>query len=132
MSTNSTIAMLNENGTVEQIYCHWDGYLDYVGKILVEEYNTTENIKELIALGSISELHGDIDKVVAYHRDRGDKLEISVYKSMHDYLENSMCMEYNYIFVDEEWYYCNGCPDLSAPGKAGFTKVEPELQKGGD
>ena len=37
MSTRSNIAIKRKNGTVESIYCHWDGYLSYNGKILLKK-----------------------------------------------------------------------------------------------
>lgn len=54
MSTRSNIAILNTNGTVEEIYCHNDGNPAGVGKILLEHYNTEPKVRELIALGDIS------------------------------------------------------------------------------
>lgn len=56
MSTNSSISMLNDDGTVTSIYCHWDGYLSYNGRILYDHYNDKEKVKQLIALGSLSSL----------------------------------------------------------------------------
>ena len=38
MATRSRIAIEKENGTVESIYCHWDGYPENNGRILVENY----------------------------------------------------------------------------------------------
>lgn len=89
MSTRSLIAVKNEDGTVSSIYCHFDGYPEYVGKILVENYTDPEKIKALLALGSLSSLaprlapnpdenhsfDNPVDEVcVAYHRDRGEDL----------------------------------------------------------
>ncbi len=34
MATRSTIALEFADGTVEQVYCHWDGYLDHNGALL--------------------------------------------------------------------------------------------------
>jgi len=56
MATRSTIAIRNADNTVTAIYCHWDGYLSYNGKILFENYNTEEKVRELIALGDLSVL----------------------------------------------------------------------------
>jgi hypothetical protein len=82
MSTNSRIGKLNEDGTVTSIYCHWDGYPSYVGKILVENYDNTTAVNKLIDLGNISELNETIDTVVAYKRDRNEtKCEPLVHSS---------------------------------------------------
>ena len=43
MGTRSTIAIKNQDGSVTGIYCHWDGYVDHVGVMLKEHYNTEMN-----------------------------------------------------------------------------------------
>ena len=54
MGTRSTIGVLNTDGSVTAVYCHWDGYPEHNGKILMENYTTEEKVRELIGLGSIS------------------------------------------------------------------------------
>lgn len=39
MSTRSTIAIENGNGTIKKVYCHYDGYISHVGKVLAEHYS---------------------------------------------------------------------------------------------
>ena len=91
MSTRSLIAMQIEEDKYRTIYCHSDGYLTYNGAMLLDYYNTPEKVKELIDLGSISFLAKKLnpdpskphsfnyderqeDVVVAYGRDRGEKM----------------------------------------------------------
>lgn len=57
MSTRSYIFVENEDGTLDGIYCHFDGYLDGVGTVLLKSYNGAENEakrQELIGLGDLS------------------------------------------------------------------------------
>jgi hypothetical protein len=56
MATRSTIGVLNTDGSVTAVYCHWDGYPEHNGKILNENYTTEEKVRELIGFGSISSL----------------------------------------------------------------------------
>ena len=56
MGTRSTIALEFADGTVEQVYCHWDGYLDHNGKILLEHYSDPFKLRDLIDMGGISSL----------------------------------------------------------------------------
>ena len=131
MATRSTIAILRDNGTVAQIYCHWDGYLDNNGKILVEHYTTPEKIEALIALGSLSSLGAELGEkhsfdipfkygtpeynaeaearrniCTAYGRDRGETgVAATVYKDLGDYEANAQAEEYNYVFMHGEWTY---------------------------
>jgi hypothetical protein len=131
MATRSTIAILRDNGTVAQIYCHWDGYLDNNGKILVEHYTTPEKIEALIALGSLSSLGAELGEkhpfdipfaygtpeynaenerrdgiCTAYGRDRGETgTEAKVYKDLATYERKAQMEEYNYVFMHGEWTY---------------------------
>ena len=120
MATRSTIAIQLENGSINQVYCHWDGYLSNNGKILMEYYNNAEIIKYLISKGSISILAKNInhnkdskhefnspqkDVCVFYHRDRDEELYIDSFENFEEYSENGNFEEFNYIFKDNEWYY---------------------------
>lgn len=60
MATRSTIGVLNTDGSVTAVYCHWDGYPEHNGKILIENYTTEEKVRELIGFGSISSLGAKI------------------------------------------------------------------------
>lgn len=53
MSTHANIAILKPNGDIQSIYCHYDGYPQYVGKILHEHYNEQSLVEQLINLGDI-------------------------------------------------------------------------------
>lgn len=61
MATRSRIGIVNDNGTVTSIYCHWDGYISNNGKILLEHYTDKEKVEKLISLGSISSLARNVD-----------------------------------------------------------------------
>lgn len=61
MSTRSNIAILNNDGTVTAIYAHWDGYIDYNGRILSESYQEIEKVKKLISGGDLSSLYREIE-----------------------------------------------------------------------
>jgi hypothetical protein len=56
MGTRSTIALEFADGTVQQVYCHWDGYLEHNGKILQEHYSDPFKLRDLIDLGDMSSL----------------------------------------------------------------------------
>jgi hypothetical protein len=62
MGTRSTIALEFADGTVEQVYCHWDGYLEHNGKILFEHYSDPFKLRDLIDQGGISSLGKVIGK----------------------------------------------------------------------
>jgi hypothetical protein len=110
MATRSTIALEFADGTVQQIYCHWDGYLEHNGAILQEHYLDPFKVQRLIEGGAVSSLAPSIDKpeghsfdksvdgyTVFYARDRGEDLHVSKFKDYADYRANAQGEEYNYI-----------------------------------
>ena len=56
MGTRSTIALEYADGTVGQVYCHWDGYLAYNGQMLLKHYSNPFILRDLIDLGDVSSL----------------------------------------------------------------------------
>lgn len=121
MATRSTIAYCDEeSGKVYQIYCHWDGYPDHNGKILLEHYNSIDKIKDLIALGSLSILGESLGEkqdfnnhrdgmCLAYHRDRGEDISINEFINISDYaLSKRAKEEFNYIYTNGQWHMFTG------------------------
>ena len=118
MATRSTIAVVNPDNTVDQIYCHWDGYLSHNGRILKESYTTLNAVKELISHGDLSSLAPKVNPTgehsftkpekgvcVYYGRDRGEKnTKPRTYSDLKVFLRNMQCEEYDYVFKDNEWF----------------------------
>ena len=132
MSTRSRIGIENKNGTITSIYCHHDGYLEGVGKILVNHYKAEEKIRKLMELGDISSLgtepvenlrgwenpgFGTTDWMKAYkelrqenqcviYKTRGEDCPAKTHKSIEEYQKYSRdCWgEYAYLFKDGEWF----------------------------
>jgi hypothetical protein len=125
MGTRSTIALEFADGTVEQVYCHWDGYLEHNGKILAEHYSDPFKLRDLIDQGDLSSLRSNIgvehgfsvhetlhtveeydnlygDMCVFYTRDRGEPLRVNKFKDLKDYYENCQHEEYDYILRQVE------------------------------
>ena len=133
MATRSTIAIELADGTVKQVYCHWDGYVDGVGKTLQEHYSARSKVEELVEHGDLSSL-GDVigfkhpfthigtDMTLDEHesnfgamctfygRDREETMtEAKVFQSYQDYIENHQYEEYEYVFrQDNKWHVCDG------------------------
>ena len=127
MGTRSTIALEFADGTVEQVYCHWDGYLAHNGQILLEHYSNPFILRDLIDLGDISSLgkivgtkhpfsphEGETQKALYeaamaqgattfYGRDRGENgVSARKFKDYADYVENHQYEEYDYILRSVE------------------------------
>jgi hypothetical protein len=115
MATRSTISVLNDDGSVKTVYCHWDGYLEGVGKTLLENYNTKEAADKLISGGAISSLGSYISEnkesfdrpsdkdYTVYYSFRDEDLSVENYSSLEDYEENHQFEEFDYIFSDNMW-----------------------------
>lgn len=61
MATRSMIYKEEQDGTLKGIYCHWDGYLEYNGSILLEHYSEPDKLEKLLALGDISSLGEELE-----------------------------------------------------------------------
>jgi len=75
MATRSTIGVLNSDGSVRAVYCHWDGYPEHNGKLLLENYTSEDLVRELIELGSISSLGRQIGEKHPFSKFEDDKGE---------------------------------------------------------
>jgi hypothetical protein len=138
MATRSRIAIERETGTVNSIYCHWDGYPSHNGKILTEHYTDRAKVYSLINLGDISSLAVNLEPgegethsfekpvngvTVAYHRDRGEE-----YTSPTVHLDRNAFMasdveEFGYLFTKEgDWFVIDGNKNQRT-----FTPVETYL-----
>jgi hypothetical protein len=104
MATRSRIGIENQDGTVSSIYCHFDGYESGVGATLKEYYTTREKVQSLIDLGDISSLNETIEETVAYHRDRGERLNKARVDASIETFGKSDFEEYGRVFTLEgEW-----------------------------
>lgn len=121
MATRSLIAKQIAEDKFRTIYCHWDGYLDHNGRVLLDHYNTPEKLDELLALGPISFLAPKLnpdpnmphtfenpqqDVVQAYARDRGEEFHPAVELSFDELMDDRAWADYVYIFDQEgKWKY---------------------------
>lgn len=121
MSTNSYIGKaLSCTDEVEFVYCHFDGYPSWVGKILNDYYATPELVDELIKLGDIYSLNINIapktnrhslkyredNTLLAYHRDLKEPWDVSAPKKckLVDYFNEDFSIDYYYLYRNGDWY----------------------------
>ncbi|MEP3479769.1 MAG: hypothetical protein ABJZ55_11015 [Fuerstiella sp.] len=122
MATRSLIARATDAG-YESVYCHWDGYPQHNGVILLTHYRTAEAVTELLSFGDISilgpkigvahdfEQAGHSPFTTFYGRDRGDTGE-HTRPAHHSFLcgvlkrAQSHGCEFIYLFEDNDWVYC--------------------------
>jgi len=143
MSTRSYIAKKQPDDTFKAIYCHFDGYPEGVGQVLVDSFTDESKVDRLLELGSLSYLRYDIetqnhfqtfpireeevelkDVTMAYHRDRGDELIINEFSNLEELLEffSDSWGEYLYVYDTLEWVMKNDNDDF-------FMTVKERLEK---
>jgi hypothetical protein len=108
MATRSTIGVKQADGTIQAIYCHWDGYPEGVGAGLVQFYNSKAQAEQLIALGGFSALHETLDETKAgAYGTPSDSAR--TFTSDKDWLKNfNSGEEYFYLYTDLGWVYSQG------------------------
>jgi len=106
MATRGTIAIEHSDGTVSQIYSHWDNYLEENGRILQNFYSDPVVVAQLIANGDLSSLKPTIEETEFYAKDWGEEnVEPRIYGSFKQYHDELPREEFNYIMRrDGNWY----------------------------
>ena len=114
MSTNARIGLGLADGSVLSVYHHWDGYPEWLGRILNQEYNTKEKVAELLDGGNMSSCWSDnvydYDKQEFVKRDPqpeyygGDSEAPRLSKNFTQFAFDSKSgEEFLYLFSENEW-----------------------------
>jgi hypothetical protein len=105
MATRSFIGKMNKDDTITGIYCHWDGYPEYVGARLIDNYIIENQVDSLISLGDLSTLGKTLENCDSFG-SRGEKnAQAKIYKDFDHFYEagrSSWC-EYFYVFNHDFW-----------------------------
>lgn len=108
MSTRSSITVQTAQGKFKTIYCHFDGYIDHHGPILLGHYNSQERAEALVAAGDIRSLERNLPGTRAIDVGTGDRA-CEVYPNSPPRTGDSLRsvferQEYNYVWMDGEWF----------------------------
>ena len=156
MATRSTIALEFADGTIGQVYCHWDGYLAHNGKMLQEYYSNPFVLRDLIDLGSLSSLRPQIgtkhpfsmfeanmtqdeysnlyrDMCTFYGRDRGEgQSDATYFKDYLHFLVDGQQEEYDYILRNVNgvatWFVSDHGSDYILLTEAFAKEAQEELE----
>ena len=99
MGTRSTIALEFADGSVSQVYCHWDGYLSNNGEILRDSYTDPFKVARLLEGGDMSSLSDTVEGCEFYTK-RGESIEDTCarrYQNVSEYFNECQQEEYDYI-----------------------------------
>lgn len=152
MSTRSKIGIIRLDGTVDHIYCHWDGYPEHNGYILFNNYSNINKLNELIKNGDMSILNEHIfpvpdkphnfgsldesqdDVCIFYNRERNEdwkhtcpKTSKDIYRFINE-CRMSDC-DYAYLFDERnnKWLFSPIPYEREKPML--FTSLKQELEK---
>jgi len=128
MATRSRIGIELSDGSILSAYHHWDGYPEWLGRILKTHYNSYEKASELIDGGDMSlcwtdesweSLRDESKKKnhygPQYYSERGEDCPPRHDKNLKEYLSEGE--EYAYLYTNNEWI----CYDMHQ-----FNDMEPE------
>ena len=113
MATRSRIGIELSDGSILSAYHHWDGYPEWLGRILKTHYNTKDKVAELIDGGDMSSCWSDAcwetklpvgEYGPEYYSQRGENTPPRLDKDLGEYLQNSE--EYSYVYTQDEGWLC--------------------------
>ena len=100
MATRSRIGIELKDGSILSAYHHWDGYPQWLGRILNTHYNTKTKVTELIDGGDMSAAWGDENRA-EYYSERGEDCPPRYDNNIEEFFSDGE--EYAYIFRNNEW-----------------------------
>lgn len=128
MATRSAIG-IKHGDRIKAIYCHYDGYLEHVGRALHTYYQDSIKVNKLISMGNMSGIGADIgekhvfndrseyladgiaSQCTFYNRDRGEEsVEFKSFATEADFIDyyNGSGCEFYYLYDHGVWYYSVG------------------------
>ena len=114
MATRSRIGIELKDGSILSAYHHWDGYPQWLGRILNTHYNSKQKVADLIDGGDMSLCWNDDHKPEYYGTDCPPRLDADLC----EYLLPDNSEEYAYVFRNGEWV----CYDMNE-----FNDKLPEI-----
>ena len=126
MGTRSRVGVMHGN-IVKSVYCHYDGYLAYTGKILQSHYDSAK-ANQLVAEGSNSGVKETVEEMNFYKDREPNEQGWQVAHTFEEFLDqvHGCCAEYYYIIKDGVWYA--GCVyETKGLMKEGLVKLDQAL-----
>jgi hypothetical protein len=126
MATRSRIGIELKDGSILSAYHHWDGYPQWLGRILNTQYKTREQAADLIDGGDMSSCWNDtvwgkphadgLKYGPEYYSARGENCPPRYDQTREEFLSNGE--EFSYIFTSAGWV----CYDMNE-----FNDKDPEI-----
>jgi hypothetical protein len=127
MGTRSAIG-IKHGDVIKAVYCHYDGYLEYVGRTLLLYYQDSIKVNRLIAMGDMSCLgaaignkhsfdsrsnyldNGIAEQCTFYQRDCGEEnAGFRTFQSEQEFVDEFEAgEEFYYLYDRGTWLYSRG------------------------
>ena len=127
MSTRSRIGIQLSDGSILSSYHHYDGYPEWLGRILTTHYNAKSLAEELIDGGDMTSCWTDerwddsgVKGVYGpqYYSARGEDIPPSLDNTLDEYLKDSE--DYSYLYRNGQWV----CYDTKSWSETYLQQVE--------
>tara|TARA_R100000935_G_scaffold37073_1_gene58060 strand:- start:37 stop:468 length:432 start_codon:yes stop_codon:yes gene_type:complete len=103
MGTRSNIAYANKDNEVFSSYCHYDGYIEHNGVMLLKHYNGEKQARDLVDNGYMSALKPTIEQINEGRVHKDKPTEYNNEFLFMDELE-ALWVEFVYLFKEGKWY----------------------------
>ena len=123
MATRARIGIQLSDQSILSVYHHWDGYPEWLGRILTTHYNSKDKASELIDGGDMSSCWTNCgwnnetrpETGPQYYSERGEDCPPRLDKDMEEFFSDGE--EYSYIFRNGNWfaYDMHQFEDMVAP-----------------
>ena len=129
MGTRSRIGIQLSDDSILSVYHHWDGYPEWLGRILNTHYNSKDKVSELIDGGDMSSCWSDRDLYLqklsengpCYYSQRGEDRPPRLDNDLCEYLLPDNSEEYAYVFRNDKWV----CYDMRLSDDTELPEVVP-------
>ena len=113
MATRSRIGIELKDGSILSVYSHWDGYPEWMGRILKTHYNTRQQVAELIDGGDMSSAWTNCgwnnetrpESGPMYYSERGENCPPRHNANLQEYLTQD-AEEFAYVYTRSEGWLC--------------------------
>lgn len=103
MGTSAMIGKIMADGSVKATYCHYDGYVSYMGRLLSQSYNTPKLAETVAETGYLSSLTEDLESSKERSVHKNPPVE---YNKAETFLKCGDCRDganYLYLFDGQDW-----------------------------
>jgi hypothetical protein len=112
----------------KSVYCHYDGYLEHTGEILLKHYDSAR-ANDLVSRGDNSGVKETVAEMNFYSERGETDVDWAVATTFEEFLEqvDRCCGEYYYVMRDGVWYA--GCLyETAGLIKNGLVPLEKALE----